>query len=201
MKKVLFLSSLVSMAAVGAFAQGTLNANNSGSGVLVQVQDPLINGGAATTIGTPATTAGFSGAGKGQVTIEMFAAVNGTSLQTLEASTPIWTGLNSPSSLGPAQGTFAPGNPFTLPSVAGVFDGSKAIEIIFWGVTSDGLHAGWSAEATGITPATGAGTPPAIFGNGAGLINSFVLQPVPEPSTIALGGLGAASLLLFRRRK
>lgn len=31
--------------------------------------------------------------------------------------------------------------------------------------------------------------------------NIFVTQPVPEPSTMALAGLGAVSLLLFRRRQ
>jgi len=31
--------------------------------------------------------------------------------------------------------------------------------------------------------------------------NSLVLQPVPEPATLALVGLGAAGLLAFRRRK
>jgi len=34
----------------------------------------------------------------------------------------------------------------------------------------------------------------------SGLFTGLVLTPVPEPSTIALAGLGAASLLLFRRK-
>jgi hypothetical protein len=30
---------------------------------------------------------------------------------------------------------------------------------------------------------------------------SFTIAPVPEPSTLALAGLGGAALLLFRRKK
>jgi hypothetical protein len=48
------------------------------------------------------------------------------------------------------------------------------------------------------------GSPPggalALSGSGGGWNGNLVLI-VPEPSTIALGGLGAAALLLFRRRK
>jgi len=48
-------------------------------------------------------------------------------------------------------------------------------------------------------------TPPGVAGSitsGAGSwTGQLILVPVPEPSTIALGGLGAAALLMFRRRK
>jgi len=59
-----------------------------------------------------------------------------------------------------------------------------------------------SGEGNGtVTPPT---TPVnlALPAPGAGNWNgNLILVPVPEPSTIALGGLGAAALLLFRRRK
>jgi hypothetical protein len=53
------------------------------------------------------------------------------------------------------------------------------------------------------TPATGVGTPPALFGTGAGQVGGFVLTPntIPEPSSIALGLLGLGAIALFRRRK
>jgi hypothetical protein len=40
-------------------------------------------------------------------------------------------------------------------------------------------------------------------GTNAKLINAFVISvvPVPEPATFALAGLGAAAMLIFRRRK
>jgi hypothetical protein len=50
----------------------------------------------------------------------------------------------------------------------------------------------------------GTGTLPTLpaFGGAVGISSGFSLNAVvPEPSSIALAGLGAASLLLFRRRK
>jgi hypothetical protein len=46
-----------------------------------------------------------------------------------------------------------------------------------------------------------AGPPPPAPTSLAGLFPGFEVRLVPEPSTFALAGLGAASLLLFRRRK
>lgn len=185
MKKALILSSLLAVASFSALAQGTLNGNNANNPPL-QIQDPTINGGVAVNVGNPANTAGFLGAGPGQVTIKMYAAANGTSLATLETpANLVGTVLNSASGLGNAQGTFAFGNPFTLPT-ATAFNGSSAIEVILYGITtltSGKQYAGYSAEGTGITPATGSANPSTIFGSGAGLINSFVLTPVPEPTT------------------
>ncbi len=49
-----------------------------------------------------------------------------------------------------------------------------------------------------LTVSPGPGVP--IFGTGPGQFGRCVI-PTPEPATMALGGLGAAVLLLFRRRK
>jgi len=46
----------------------------------------------------------------------------------------------------------------------------------------------------------GLGDPPFNVPQANGFLN-FNVTPVPEPSTIVLGGLGAAALLAFRRRK
>jgi len=53
-----------------------------------------------------------------------------------------------------------------------------------------------SKIATGTDPVTGLGAN--VVGSG---FQAFVVNPVPEPSTFALAGLGLASLLIFRRRK
>jgi hypothetical protein len=205
MKKLFVLTTILALGTLGVFAQGSISANNQGTTTLLMVQDTtgVINGGVAVKAGTPATAVGFSTAeGKGAVTISLYAAVTGTSTAALEATTPIWTGLNSASGLAGNQGTFAPGSPLVLPTANG-FDGNTVLEFVLYGVSSDGKYAGWSNVGS-IQPITaaqaGVGTgAPSIYG-GSG-ITSFVLVPTPEPATIALGGLGAAALLLFRRRK
>jgi hypothetical protein len=66
---------------------------------------------------------------------------------------------------------------------------------------------GWignSAIATSVQPGGGATPLGNIFGGNAGQVLGFTLNmvtPVPEPGTFALVGLGAATLLIFRRRK
>jgi len=186
--------------------QGQVNLNDGGSsGVFLQIMDTrgIINGGAAAVVGTPATAAGFTGAGPGQVAITVWGAPQGTSLLAAEATTPLFSGFNSASAIAGAQGTFNAGGAFNL-TTANVpgWNGSGPLEFIFKATgTGAGVPFAGTAEAQNITAATGIATPTAVFGNGAGLIGSFVMTPVPEPTTIALGGLGAAALLLFRRRK
>lgn len=40
-----------------------------------------------------------------------------------------------------------------------------------------------------------------LFQGASGIPSGFTLTPVPEPTSMALAGLGAAALLIFRRRK
>ena len=61
---------------------------------------------------------------------------------------------------------------------------------------------GHSLVASNVQLGGGLIPPGNIFGAGAGQIPGFVLSPpIPEPSTFALAGLGAAALVIFRRRK
>jgi len=59
---------------------------------------------------------------------------------------------------------------------------------------------GYSGISTKILGDGGSLPATQIFG-AAPAIPGFVLAPVPEPTTFALAGLGAAALLIFRRRK
>ncbi len=61
------------------------------------------------------------------------------------------------------------------------------------------IAAGHSAPI-GMTSVGGVNPPPYLTQMGAN-ITSFNLYFIPEPSTFALAGLGAAALLIFRRRK
>jgi hypothetical protein len=71
----------------------------------------------------------------------------------------------------------------------------------FFGISTTGFIAAGSSSITGATvfnnaPVLGTGTP--IFSLNTPL---FLVNPVPEPATMALMGLGGLSLLLFRRQR
>jgi hypothetical protein len=55
-------------------------------------------------------------------------------------------------------------------------------------------------QGTG-APAGAPPTSPVALATGVGFFNGLTLASVPEPSTFALAGLGAAALMIFRRKK
>lgn len=128
--------------------------------------------------------------------------------------TLVATTVNSPatSSTSPFAGVFNGGNPFTLP--AGYSAGTTyAFQIRGWtygdgtsyeaaiGSADINLAAGVSALGF-VTPVTAPTPVPGLFGTAAGQVQGFDLcWDCPEPSTVALGGIGAAALMFFRRRK
>ena len=68
----------------------------------------------------------------------------------------------------------------------------------FFGLSGTGTGQAGGSTATGTLPNLN------IFGGATGIQNGFNLNPagvLPEPSSMALAGLGAAALLIFRRRK
>jgi len=64
---------------------------------------------------------------------------------------------------------------------------------------SASFHQGMATGATSPWPADG--NPSALNGSGSGIIGQFTVGPVPEPTTLALGGLGGLALLLMRRKQ
>jgi hypothetical protein len=74
------------------------------------------------------------------------------------------------------------------------------------GSVMSGGYIGETIVSGAILPSLGGASPAAaLFGAvGGGLLNAFTLgqiSTIPEPTTLALAGLGGLSLLLFRRRK
>lgn len=192
-----------------------------------QTYSPLFGAGStgAGTVGATAGTAdGFyyallfngvsvpaSGVGVAQpTTLAGLAAWNDTGLK----------GMNN-TTAGRLSVTGTTGTSVTVPWAVGV---TQNVMLVGW---SANLGSTWSAALTSLNSlnfvgngffgmsttgyiAAGSADPgTAVFGSsdaGAGLpirslLTQLYLVPVPEPSTLALAGLGAASLLLFRRRK
>jgi hypothetical protein len=119
---------------------------------------------------------------------------------------------NSSSTVALFVGTFNGGNPYTItPSTP---NAQVAFMYAAWSISTGALtydaaklaptgYIGESAVGQNYTLG-GFGSPPSLpgatFGAGAGQISGFTLTPVPEPSTLALGLLGAAALLMRRRK-
>lgn len=87
---------------------------------------------------------------------------------------------------------------------------SISVQVRVWDMTAGNSYAAALSSGAFSNPAGHYGySEPIQVALGGGTIpnpnlvglQSFSLQLVPEPSTFALAGLGAASLLLFRRRK
>jgi hypothetical protein len=200
MKKILLTTAICLIGAASIMAQGRIAFANTSQSRLM-VQNPDINGGVAVVLGSASTP--LFGFGPASMEIRLFAGLTSTSLSPVLIGTAADQQfvLNTSSGLAAAQGTFAGGNPLAL---AG-FDGSAPVFLRFT-ATGIGAAAGYAATSTiiQVNLATGAAPSTPVFGatasgslwNGVG---NIVL--IPEPSSMALAGLGAASLLLFRRRK
>ncbi|HYE31884.1 MAG TPA: PEP-CTERM sorting domain-containing protein [Methylomirabilota bacterium] len=173
MKKLLVAVAAVLVSA-SAFAQGQLNFNNRLTGV----------------VDAPISRPDGTGAGAG-VTAELVL-VQGGSETVL---TPVTTFRTSS-----AAATFYV-NPVDV-IVPGVQAGQTATLKVrayegasYATATLRGESATFNLALGGTPPGGAPLTPPALAG-----LQGFALQVVPEPSTIALGVLGAAALLLRRRK-
>jgi len=172
MKKVIIALAAL-MVTVSAYGQGAVVFNNRVTGVVdARVLAP-----------------DGTGAGAG-VTAQLFGGAAGTAAGSLTALTPTTTFRTTSAA---AQG-YVNSVDVTVPGVAA---GAQATLIMRAFQGADYASATVRGESNPITIALGGGTlPPA---NLVGL-QGFTMQIIPEPTTLALGALGAA-LLLFRRRK
>jgi PEP-CTERM motif len=174
MKKIL-LTSIALASCVSAFGQGSIlfeNIDNSSAGVTLN------------TAGTPLTGSGL--------VVELLWN-NGSAFVLEDTFTSTFTGAGGGN---PAQapGLFN-GGAVVIPSA-----GLQAFEVEGF-YTSGGTP--YSGKTASFTATVNSGsTPPVTLDSGSwnGQL-ALTATVVPEPATIALGGLGAAALLLFRRRK
>jgi hypothetical protein len=182
MKKLLVTLAAVLVSA-STFGQGTVAMNTRTTGVDAPV---FLPGG---TIGAGAHTA--------PVNAQLFLVSGGTRTAIAGSET---TFRQSPAGLAQAYV-----NAISSVAVNGIAGGSPATLVLrAWSgpsydaaVAGNGEFFGESPQPITITLG-GAGSPPGLPANLTGLAG-FTLQAVPEPSTLALGLLGAAALL-YRRR-
>jgi len=170
MKKTIIALAAL-MVSVATYGQGQVNFNNRVTGVV----DARV---------TFADGSGGVGAG---YTAQLFGGPAGTPAGQLTALSPSTTFRTSSAA---AQGYV---NGVTV-EVPGVASGNNATLVMRVFATGSSAVLG---ESNPITIAVGGGTLPPS--NLAGL-QGFTVGVVPEPSTIALGALGVAALLLRRRK-
>ena len=97
-------------------------------------------------------------------------------------------------------GQFFAGNPFNVPGSAS--GQTVSLEVIAYdSAAASYASAAFRGHSAVFTIVTQSGTAPIPTANVGPLFTTFSVTPVPEPTTIALAGLGALSLLAFRRRK
>jgi len=195
MKKLILTLALSGGVAAGAFAQGLINVDNVNNTSSSQ---------AATSLGLVFQgNAPFNGAFS--VSVE-----GGASAGT--ATNPIVTllhlgggaGLLTGGDIGaPGQFLDSNGANYAIPGVA--LNAVAFLDVQFWTGSSTSYAAAMVAPGAFIAdsgvfqnPTGGGGTVPPqdLLG-----LPAVTLTSVPEPGTMVLGGLGAAALLLFRRRK
>jgi hypothetical protein len=195
MKKYLSMLAVVAVAA-SALAQGTVNfANNSST--LVKLQDGTSvpkDGGFVQLLWAPSGTAATAWNPTQTLTQWLAANQNWNAVPDVKAMLSPGRFIGGTLSLP----TAAPGAPVQA-AVAGwsgnytSFDLAQASGVAQIAITPS------FALNTGNPTTTPPGTPnPLTTATGFTGVNLVV---VPEPSTLALAGLGAAALLIFRRRK
>jgi PEP-CTERM motif len=228
MKKTL-LTTLVAVAfAAGAMAQGIVSFNTSsasGRAIKYNIVDGSPSSGSASNsvnapVANPSVIPGY-----GNLNIASYAASLGTVLNVDGSGVPIFdTNWKLSGGIGHQIAPFPGSVPtFTITTDASLGAGGVGVNLQFiivgWTGAFADFNSAYAAAVAGQTVAIGfsgsqlsggtrswsqnIGTSlvPGALVTGAGGFNGLTLTPVPEPGTIALGGLGVAALLLFRRRK
>jgi len=195
MKKYLSMLAVVAVAA-SAFAQGTVNfANNSST--LVKLPDGTSvpkDQGYVQLLWAPSGTAATAWNPSQNLTAWLAANPGWNAIAT---SIKPMVGAGRFSGGGITVPTATPGAPIQA-AVASWASTAQSFDAAFTAGSPIGVTSAFALN-TGNPSTTPPGTPnPLTTATGFTGVNLVV---VPEPSTLALAGLGAAALLIFRRRK
>jgi len=206
MKKLILTAALVSATALSGFSQGQINFQNALTSQLWY--NSTVAPGVKVTSGTIASTG--VGTSTGVIDVGLF-------WSTVAFTDAAQATLASTATIGATAGTIS-GGTVVLPVAGG---STVFVQVFAWDSTyanpDAAMAAGafFGASSAGVTPTYGTvgaaeqvvnltvSPAPAnvIFGTGAGQFGRLVLLQGPEPTTIAIGGLGAAALLMLRRKK
>lgn len=207
MKKIL-LSSLLAMATVASFAQGTISVGNGITATRFPIYGPQVGSesvqvSGSSSLSAPTGSTVYTGGllSGTRYAIEFWAGpstatdFSGLTLITTTTFRTAAVAANLPNGIT----TTILGTILNVP-----VDGLAKLGVRAWDTQSEVGGTGYAfAGIRGQSPTLslsgplggGLTTPPNWVGQ------SFSLTAVPEPSSMALAGIGAASLLIFRRRK
>lgn len=200
MKKLAIITSLM-LAVVASHGQGVINFSSAGAGVNAKFQT------SSESLNPAGTT--LLRSIHGTFRADFFYAP-GSSTVGVNASSLVGAGFNQgfTTSATAAQYGFFSGGSKTLATVAG---GTSLVgQVRVWDTAFGATYDVAKATAGGqwfesplfvITPTVSPSPVPNLVGLGNGVTYTLNYNPVPEPSSMALAGLGAAALLVFRRRK
>jgi len=198
--KKLILTTLTSLAAISAFAQGTVNFLND-SVTLTSPPDRLIRFLDANTPGNVFGIAGAPAVGTNFFVQLYYGATTITSLSSLQAVTSAPSRLRGSTTTAP--GTWSAGGFRTLDGFA-FGSGDVLLQVRVWDIGPNGTATFDTSEVRALS-AVFTYTIPSSSGAPGGdfEMKNFVgfTIGVPEPTTLALAGMGAAALLVFRRKK
>jgi hypothetical protein len=228
MKKILSIVALVAGVAYISNAQGLINfANSSGAATRIITNSAVGGAGVAAGYASPVNsgTANYYYAlfvsqtattvsGSSSAVIPLSAGNLGTYVYSDPADwTFIASGANGATRTGQILGPASVNTLLSSATAQFVVLGWSANIGTSWGDVQtylagahilSGAYVGESPVSGAVTLGNGTTIPtPLLFNTSAPLLQGFTLGlvPVPEPSTLALAGLGGLSLLLFRRRK
>jgi hypothetical protein len=225
--KKLILAAVTLTTAASVFAQGTVIFNNR-SGGTSHVYAPLSASDQTRIVGQGSNDSQPTSTDYGGRALLGSTGLGGTYGATNYLAQLLGGPAGSPeASLQPSlsaavsfrTGTAAGGNANATATFANIAKdaASATFEMVAWD-NSSGLYPTWAQASTawqagliaaGKSPLFNlaqiggdVNTPPNLFNAGAGGLQSFNLYfAVPEPTMAALAGLGAAAMLIFRRRK